>query len=124
LRNHYSITPSLHYSSRVAHQGETVKPPLGETQSPDSLLKSLPVTDGKEPAVRTKSLSLSLLGTRQRFGMEDAPLELVAELSQTFFPDTEQILPLLGISPETIQFEIFFRLESYIARLEWIFMKL
>jgi hypothetical protein len=56
--------------------------------------------------------------------MEDALLQLVAELSQTFFPDTEQIMPLLGISPETIQFEIFFRLQSYIACLEWIFMEL
>ena len=32
----------------------------------------------------------------------------LAEFSQTFFPESEQIPPLPGISPEKIQLEIFF----------------
>jgi hypothetical protein len=50
--------------------------------------------------------------------MELPLLQLLAQFNQPFLPDTQQILPLLGISPETIQLEIFFRLESYIACLE------
>jgi len=56
--------------------------------------------------------------------MEVPLLQLVAQFNQTFLPDTQQILPLICISPQTIQFEIFFRLESYIACLERIFMEL
>jgi hypothetical protein len=55
--------------------------------------------------------------------MEMSLLQLLAQFNQTFLPDSQQILPLLGISPQTIQFEIFFRFESYIACLERIFME-
>ena len=73
-----------------------------------TLLEVLTIADGKQTAVRTKSFSLSRLGTRDRVSMEVSLLYLLAQFQQTFLPDTEQILPLLGISPQTIQFEILF----------------
>jgi len=30
---HYSITPALHYSSRLSHEGESLKAPLRAEQS-------------------------------------------------------------------------------------------
>jgi hypothetical protein len=63
------------------------------------------------------------MSTGDRFSMEVPLLQLVTQFNQTFLPDTQQILPLLGIGPQTIQFEISFRLQSYIACLERIFME-
>jgi hypothetical protein len=36
--------------------------------------------------------------------MEVPLLQLLAQFSQPFLPDTQQILPLPGISPQTIEF--------------------